>query len=158
MTLYQFFISVHLLGLCLGLGACSISYEISGFGFFKPDILRSGVKVFPIISRIIWVGLFLLIGSGIGLVIVAKEAYGDVLHSWPFYLKLIATGIAALNGLYLNFIVTPALEKAVELESFTRTKEYKKAMILGLIGGVISAGCWYGAFALGIYVFRILAG
>ncbi len=30
--------------------------------------------------------------------------------------------------------------------------------ILGAIGAVISFGCWYGAFALGMYVFRILLG
>jgi hypothetical protein len=31
-------------------------------------------------------------------------------------------------------------------------------MILGLIGGVISFSCWYGAFGLGIYVFQIMGG
>ncbi len=158
MSLYQFFAIMHVFGLDIGLGACSVTYVIAFIGLFKPDVMRASVRLFSMISVIIWIGLFLLIASGIGLVIVAGEMYGEDLYTWPFYLKLIATGIAAFNGVFLNVIVTPAWEKVVKLDNFTKTPEYRRVAILGIIGGAISFGSWYGAFVLGMYVFRIMLG
>lgn len=155
MSLYVALSTMHQLGLDIGLGACTVTYVVSAYGMIKPKIMPKAVALFQIISFIIWFGLFLLVASGIGLWLTSKDVYGEALQSKIFYLKLVFAGMATINGLFLNFIVTPAFEKSVNLEDFVHTKEYRKAMILGFIGGVISFTCWYGAFFTGIYVFKI---
>ena len=156
MSLYVIFSTIHLLGLDMGLGTCTVTYVISAYGMFKPSIMPKAVSLFKLLSFIIWAGLILLVVSGIGLSIVSKETYGELLQSSFYHWKLILVAVATLNGFYLNLIVTPKFEKAVALENFVKTKEYRNAMILGTIGGFISFACWYGAFFLGVYVFRIM--
>ena len=153
-SLYSILVTIHQLGLDIGLGTCTVTYAVSTYGLFKPSIMPQAASFFKLFSLLIWVGLALLVISGIGLSITSREVYGEALKGWPFYVKLIFVGIATLNGLYLNFIVTPAIEKAVKLEDFAHTKEYFRAMVLGLIGGFISATSWYGSFFFGIYVFK----
>ena len=157
LSLYVVFASAHLIGLIFGLGGVTATDMISAYGMhFKPDMLPKAVGVFKIISFMVWVGLFLLIASGIGLWITSIEIYGVNLSTWSFYLKLGLAGLATVNGLFLNLVVTPAFESSVKLADFTHTKEYRKAMILGFISGGISFVSWWGAFILGIYVFRML--
>ena len=156
MSLYVIFSTIHLLGLDMGLGTCTVTYVISAYGMFKPSIMPKAVSMFKLLSFIIWAGLFLLVVSGIGLSIVSKDTYGELLSSQFYHLKLILVGLATLNGLFLNLVVTPKFEKAVGLDNFVKTKEYRNAMILGTISGFVSFASWYGAFFLGVYVFRIM--
>ena len=157
LSLYVVFSALHIIGLIFGLGGVTATDIISAYGMhFKPDMLPKVVGVFKLISFMVWVGLALLVASGIGLWITSSDIYGGNLSGGPFYLKLALTGIATLNGLFLNIVVTPAFEKAVALGDFTKTKEYRKAMIVGFISGGISFVSWWGAFILGIYVFRML--
>jgi len=157
MSLYVVLAAAHLIGLVFGLGGVTATDMISAYGMhFKPDMLPKAVGVFKVISFMVWVGIFLLVASGIALWITSSDIYSGNLSTWAFYLKLALAGTATLNGLFLNLVVSPAFESSVQLEDFTHTKEYRKAMILGFISGGISFVSWWGAFILGIYVFRIL--
>lgn len=155
-SVYNIFYTLHLIGLIFGLGGVTATDMLSAYGLhFNPKVLPKVVGMFSTISLMIWIGLFLLIASGIGLWITSSEIYAN-LGSWQFYLKLALTGLATLNGLFLNIVVTPAWEKAVELENFQQTKEYRRAFKLGFLSGGLSFACWWMAFFLGVYIFRIM--
>lgn len=157
MSLNTILVAAHLLGLVFGLGGVAATDMISAYAMhFKPEMLPKAVGVFKIISFMVWIGIFLLVVSGAGLWYTSRELYGANLSSWQFYLKLALTALAIINGLFLNVVVTPAFEGAVALPDFQKTKEFRKAMILGFLSGGLSFVCWWGAFALGIYVFRIM--
>lgn len=155
MSWYVVLAAVHLIGLVFGLGGVTVTDVVNIYGFFKPSIMPKTVPLFKSISLVVWVGLFLLVSSGIGLTIVGKDIYGDALYSWLFYLKLTFTGIVLINGLFLNLVVTPAFEHSVHLPDFNKTKEFGKAKILGLISGGLSFISWWSAFFLGVYIFKI---
>ncbi|MEI7904434.1 MAG: hypothetical protein WCI43_03350 [Candidatus Firestonebacteria bacterium] len=157
MSLYFILVSMHVFGLIVGLGACTVTYVVSAYGMFNTKMMPKAVGVFKIISMLVWGGLFLLVASGIALCFTSSATYGDALKSKLFYLKLFLVVIETINGIFLNIVATPLLEKAVELPDFEKTPEYRKAMIIGGIGGLISATCWYSAFVLGLYIFRVLA-
>lgn len=157
MSLYTVLVSLHLIGLIFGLGGVTATDMISAYGMFvKPTMLPKVVGVFKVLSFLVWVGIFLLLASGAGLWITSSSIYGENLSSWPFYLKLVLSGVVVVNGLFLTLVVTPAFEKSVILPDYACTKEFRKAMLLGFISGGISFGSWWGAFLLGIYVFRIM--
>lgn len=155
---YFILVSAHVFGLVIGLGACTVTYVIGGIGMFKPKIMSGATGIFKIISLIVWIGLGILIVSGVLLLVFSGDIYGDAIKSKLFYMKMFLIVVEIINGLFLNIVVTPAMEKAVVLPNFETTPEYRKAQIIGGIGGFISASCWYGAFALGMYIFRIVAG
>jgi hypothetical protein len=152
------FSTMHLLGLDIALGTCTVTYAIGAIGIFKPDFMKRCYPLFWLFSMLIWIGWGLLVVSGIGLCMVSSDVYGSNIHDWPFYLKIVLTIVAAINGLFLSFVVTPLGEKAVELKNFATTNEYLKVTVMGIIGGIISFTCWYGAFALAIFAFRTLGG
>ena len=155
---YFVLVVAHVFGLVIGLGACTVTYVIGGYGMLKPKIMPSAVGVFKLISVIVWAGLGILIVSGILLLIVSHQTYGDAIKSKLFYLKMFLIVVEIINGLFLNLVVTPAMEKAAKLENFEKTPEYRHAQVIGAVGGFISSTCWYGAFALGMYIFRVVAG
>jgi uncharacterized membrane protein len=157
MSLYVVLSAFHLIGLIFGLGGVTATDIVSAYGMhINPKMMPKVVSLFKALSFMIWVGLFLLIASGIGLWLTSADIYGANLSTWQFYLKLGLTGLAALNGLFLNIIVTPMWENVVELENFRETKEYRIALFLGFISGGLSFASWWCAFGLGIWVFRIL--
>ena len=67
------------------------------------------------LSLIIWAGLLLLIGSGIGFIWLHQiDSPGSpLIYSEKLAAKLVIVGIILINGLVLNMKVTPMLEKMV---------------------------------------------
>ncbi len=163
---YVIFYTMHLIGLVFGLGGVTATDALSLYGFIKPQSLKKHVDSYTILSLIIWVGLFLLIVSGIALIYISKiEIGGDLasnmyelpLKSSAYIFMLALNGVIILNGLFLNFKVTPAFKNAVELEDFTATSEYKRALKLGVISGGISFLSWWGVFFINVYLFRVIS-
>jgi len=152
MSLYFMLVALHVFGLDVGIGTCTVTYVLGAYGMLNPKIMPKAVVVFKILSLLIWVGLFLLLTSGIALYFTSAATYGDAIHSKLFFMKMVFVVLLTINGLFLNIIVNPMMDKAVELPNFEKTPEYRKAL---LFAG-ISATCWYGAFSLGLYIFRLM--
>ncbi len=156
MSLYFMLVALHVFGLDVGIGTCTVTYVLGAYGMLNPKIMPKAVVVFKILSLLIWVGLFLLLTSGIALYFTSAATYGDAIHSKLFFMKMVFVVLLTINGLFLNIIVNPMMDKAVELPNFEKTPEYRKALLFGAIGAGISATCWYGAFSLGLYIFRLM--
>jgi hypothetical protein len=137
-------IIIHTLGFIVGLGAVTIT-DIFFFRFLKDNKITFEEKGnLDTLTRVIWVGLGVLVVSGVFLVV------GDsarLLSSAKFLLKVIVIGVITLNGLALNFYLSPRLQY-MTLEGKTHDRKLRKVAFA--LGGV-SIFSWYTAFFLGSF-------
>jgi uncharacterized membrane protein len=133
---------VHGIGFILGLGSATIT-DVLFFRFLK-DHQISGEEQdsFEAITRIIWVGLAILVLSGIMLYL---SDVGRLSVSPKFLIKLVVVGVIIVNGLLLNLIVSPRLRQL----SFDGTLPARHFRRLAFALGGISIVSWYSAFILG---------
>ncbi len=141
-------IGTHLLGLAVGLGGASIA-DMFFFKFLKDlRISEREAEVLRSMSQMIWLGLCILVISGVGLVLTNPAFY---FGSAKFLVKLIVIGVIITNGAFLNLYITPKLvhisfgdphkEKPDKLR---RDRRWAFAL------GAVSASSWYSAFILGL--------
>ena len=67
MAWLELFRVLHVIGLAFGLGGATIAAIISAKADKNPDIAPAAMKIIPSVSRLIWLGIILLIASGIGI-------------------------------------------------------------------------------------------
>lgn len=67
MVFYEIFDFLHFIGLIFGVGGATIANIISRKAEKDKDVSKASVKIMPSISKLIWIGLLLLIISGIAL-------------------------------------------------------------------------------------------
>lgn len=141
-------VGVHLFGLALGLGAATLA-DIFFFKFIKDfRISHEEAAILNTLSQIIWLGLALLMLSGIGLYLANAEALN---HSSKFLVKLVVVGVILVNGMFLNLMIAPRLVQisfggphAHVPGELTRLRRIAFAL------GAISMTSWYSAFTLGM--------
>lgn len=147
-------IGVHLFGLAIGLGGATMA-DLFFFKFLRD--LRISVReadVLRAISQFIWLGLALLVISGIGLVLTDPVGY---FSSTKFLVKMMVVLVIIVNGAFLNLSITP---KLVHISFGDPHRHYKGELRadrrLAYALGAISASSWYSAFILGLTPFVLL--
>lgn len=144
-------LSIHLFGVVIGFGGAVIA-DILFFKFLNDErISKSEANVLRTMSLIIWAGALVLICSGILLLLSDLERYTT---SAKFLLKMVVVGVIVLNGIVLNFVVTPKLE-SLHFGELKTPEELKTEKVRGLVfaTGAISAVSWWTAFILGLLKF-----
>lgn len=146
---YKFFVvALHLLGFALGVGGATIT-DTFFFKFLKDyHISKWEAKILHQVSQVIWVGLGILILSGIGLYLPNMEALN---MSTKFISKVIIVAIILLNGILLNMYISP---KMINI-SFRKKHKHHPGELLRLrraafASGAVSIVSWYSAFLLGM--------
>jgi hypothetical protein len=141
--LRQALLTLHLIGLALGLGGAGIA----DFSFFRA--VRMGDRITPetvawmrSVSQVVWVGIGLLTLSGFGLFLMKPHFY---LASAGFLAKMVFVGILIINGLFLNFYTTARLTTFNFSQIYTRRDAAWKVRKLSFIFGAVSAVSWYAA-------------
>lgn len=137
----------HLLGLTAAVGSVIVS-DVLFWALEKKERPERIIHTFPYLSKVVWVGLIILIISGIGLVI-RETVY---LYATIFWIKMFFVVIIIINGLFLNLKVSPSL-----LKYYSSSQEFSPNDILHLkaqahISGVISFLSWITAFLLGVFL------
>lgn len=134
---------VHLVGFALGLGGATMSDIM----FFKS--IRSGkfstaqLDTLTTLSRVIWIGLGLLIISGLSIfaMIYSEQGSLPMLSSPRWQAKLTLVGIVLVNGLVFKYSIFPFLrrnaDQAVSLQTFG-SKLWRLAL-----SGAVSIVSWY---------------
>ena len=126
---------MHDFGIALGVGGATIAFLISKKAEKKPEISQATGFLMESISKLIWVGLLLLIVSGIGLTAFIK---------WPVNIPLLIVKhaivlIIVINGIYLG-VNSKKLGKAIKEKNVLGINKLKlrlkKVGLLNLI-------CWY---------------
>ncbi|TVR37343.1 MAG: hypothetical protein EA390_00135 [Balneolaceae bacterium] len=136
-------ITVHLLGLVLGLGGALI-LDVMIFHFLNNLTISSREAVIMhLISQMIILGLALLIVSGFALTLISPEVY---LENPRFLMKMTAVGVVTINGVLLNLFVVPKMEQI----SFQKGEiEKNTGLIRGaFVAGAVSMISWLSVFIL----------
>lgn len=138
--LFQIFLTVHILGIALGMG----SALVADFSFFRT--IRQGDQIsaetvvwMRSFSSAVWIGLLLMFISGLAMFFTDTDKY---LHSIGYIFKMILIVILMINGLFLNCYSTAKLTTFNFSQKYTRRDASWKARKLSFIFGAISSTTW----------------
>ena len=140
------FLIAHLIGIALGAG-----------GAYMSDVLffhDRSIPTLKLASRVVWIGLAIIVLSGIGLFSLNAAGY---LHSAKFLLKMTVVLVIAINGYVFHRVHMPKLEQGI----FTRGLAVSGAIsitswTLAIILGALSHISVSYLFGLGLYVLLLL--
>lgn len=143
-----FIVGVHLFGLAIGLGGATMA-DMFFFKFLRDlRISEREAEVLRSISQFIWLGLAILVVSGIGLVLPDSAFY---FSSPKFQVKMLVVLVVIVNGAFLNLYITP---KLIHISFGDPHKHYqgelRRDRRLAYALGAVSAISWYSAFILGL--------
>ncbi len=144
---HEFIVTLHFLGVALGLGGATIT-DIFFFKFLKDfRISEWEADVMRTLSQVIWFALALLILTGLGLYLPEAQ---ELNQSAKFLVKMIAIAVIIVNGAFLNLLIAPKLVKI----SFGEKHEHQPGELhherkIAFALGAISIVSWYSAFILG---------
>lgn len=138
--LFQLFLTIHLIGLAMGLGGAFVA----DYSFFRSvkqadRISPETVNWMRSFSRMVWAGLLLLAISGAGLVLLNPRLY---LESAGFLFKMLLILILIINGLFLNFYSTARLTTFNFSQKYQVRDEAWKVRKISFIVGAISTTTW----------------
>ncbi len=144
-------VGAHLVGVVIGFGG-AIMADIFFFKFLKDfKISDDESKLLHSFSQIIWMGLGIIITSGILIFLTNPDGY---LESSKFLAKMFIVGVIAINGFFLNILISPNLTKIPFGEIATpEEKKFRNFRKLAFGLGAISATSWWITFALGVTTF-----
>ena len=143
------FLLIHSVGFVLGLGGATIT-DILFFRFLKDRVIsQHEAEVMDTLSQVIWIGLGLLILSGVALYLPEMARLNE---SSKFMVKALVVGIILINGVLLNLIVAPKIVsisfRGKDLDHKNEPRHLRK---LAHVFGAISIVSWYTAFILGSF-------
>lgn len=138
---------LHLIGVALGVGAATIS-DIFFFKFLKDfRISKFESEILSTLSQIIWLGVGLLVLSGLGLFIPEIAKFGA---SSKFLTKMFIVVVIVLNGVFLNFYISPRLiDISFGKEHNHQAGELRMFRRVAFGSGAVSLSSWYLTLILG---------
>ena len=145
-TLHHIFLIIHILGTALGAGA-AFTGDILFLRFVKKKLLsKDESQTLQVIGKIVWIGLFILLLSGIGLALERPEIF---LHSGKFWAKMTVVAVLTINGLLFLLLHRPVIEKSVG-KKFSPTSEIIQKRSGIVLSGAISVLSWNFVIILGV--------
>jgi uncharacterized membrane protein len=146
MDLRHVIILIHALAAAAGLGTV-LTTDYLFFSFVKNGrISEQQVATMKKLSEVIWIALVVLILSGVYLALT-KAGLG---HSSKFLIKLVAVAALTINGLFLNFFVTPRMSKIAFADNVMQPgDEPDRIRKIAVFAGGVSIFSWVLSFILG---------
>jgi len=141
-------LAVQFFGLVLGLGGATISDTLF-FKFLKDlRISKFEANVLHSLSQIIWLGLGIVVVSGLALYVPNAESLNT---SAQFLVKVIGVIVITINGAFLNLYIAPKLIQITFGQWHEHVEgELRKARKAAFAMGAISLISWYSVFLLGL--------
>jgi len=140
----QLLVIIHLFGLALGAGAAFVS-DFTFVGALKDrTFTRHELNTLELLSKIVWLGLGVLILSGFFIFLGSTDA---LLDSSKFLAKMTVVAIIAINGLLFKFVHIPKLNRLVDQDVSKLDNPRLKGMF---ISGGLSGVSWATALILGV--------
>lgn len=142
----SYVVLLHLLGFALGVGGATIS-DVLFLRFLKDfKITIEEKNILQLMSQIVWVGLLIIVVSGVGLFLPESA---ELLESAKFLTKMIVVAVIILNGALLNLLITPKLLTIAWKTNGIDVKSTSRMSNLAFASGAVSFISWYTAFFLG---------
>jgi uncharacterized membrane protein YhdT len=139
----DYHLSVHMLGVAMGLGGTLVIDIMFSHFMKKYTISKRESVIMHLISQMIIFGLFLLILSGIALMIADFTRFNE---NPRFLMKMIVVLVVMINGGLLNLYLTPQMKK-ISLKEKDRGN-YEKLTRISFALGAVSIVSWLAAFLL----------
>jgi hypothetical protein len=136
---------VHLFGVALGAGSAFLSDGMFFKSIKDQKINLTEVGFLKLGSSIVWIGLILLVVSGIGLFLQDPSGY---LASSKFLAKMTIIAALIINGLIFHTTHVPRIMRHVDHHLPSSDEFMRKRMFL-LASGAISVTSWVSAIILG---------
>ena len=141
---------LHIIGTALGVGSATVS-DYLFFTFTRNGKLtKDEFATLKTVSNVVWVGLFILVLSGLGFVLLylsGHEAVQGVYSPDKIWAKVTMVSIILINGLVLHRKVLPLFEKRLN-KTFVTPAFIKKSPLI-FSAGALSAVSWYTTLILG---------
>jgi hypothetical protein len=142
MTLATIF---HLLGAVIGMGGAFASDLIFFSSIRDEKVSRTEMRFLRLGGKMVWLGLAIIVASGIALVAENPERY---LASPKFLAKMTIVAVLIVNGVLFHLVHIPRLERHAGTH-FPSSDEFVRNVPILLASGAISTVSWLGAFVLG---------
>ena len=135
---------VHVAGAIISIGAVTGADLFLLLFKLKPSKWgRTMIKIAPILSLQVWIGLLLTSLSGIFLLLPLEG-----LEQLPiFQLKMVLVLVLFLNGIFLNTWINPKFEELLP-EWEQKTNRVKKFMAIAGISTALSFVSWWGVILI----------
>lgn len=143
---------LHILGVVFGLGGATVT-DVMFFRFMRNyRVDESEAAIMKILSIVVWVGLGVLIVSGLAMFLPRWELF---VGSDRFLMKMTVVAVVLINGLALNLWLQPRARRISFVEPGSpltegEVRERVRVRRMAFALGSISVVGWYGAFALAV--------
>lgn len=141
------FTILHLFGVVLGAGGAFASDWIFLTSVRDGRISRTEARFIKLSSRMVWIGLAIIVLSGLGLFWSNPAGY---LAAPKFLAKMTIVGIIILNGLIFHFSHLPRIHRHTN-EHFPSSDEFMRRRSLLVASGAVSLTSWASALILGAW-------
>lgn len=139
------YLIAHIFGAILGAGGAFTS-DAMFFSTIKDGrINKDELRFMKLGGKLVWLGLSLLIISGIFLFLTDPATY---IASGKFLAKMSIVGIIAINGLIFHLVHIPHIQGHLGIK-FTHSKTFMKRASFIFISGAISMVSWISTVILG---------
>lgn len=136
---------VHLLGVAVGAGGALMSDFFFMVMTKDKKLDKSEFKVLKAGGVFVWIGLFLLIVSGMLIFSTNPQGY---LNSSKFLLKMLVVLVLTINGIFFHVAHIPRL-KGVVGKNMVKSKHFLKESRHMYMSGAVSVTSWVAALLLG---------
>ena len=136
---------IHLFGVALGAGGAYVSDGMFFQSIKDKMLTQTEIGFMQLGSRITWLGLGLLLVSGIGLFLTDPASYSQ---SSKFQIKMLIVLVLTINGIYFHLSHIPFLKERQNKKFSELPKLVEKRTKL-IFSGVVSVASWSLAIALG---------
>lgn len=136
----------HILGAVIGAGGALYSDILFFKALSDKKVDEKELSLLKILSGFVWLGLILLIISGVGMFALDPQAY---MYSTKFIAKMAIVFILFINGLFFHIFHIPFIGRRARLreELFTNTPGLEGARLV--LSGIVSITSWFFALVLG---------
>lgn len=145
LTIRSLVLIFHLIGIGVGFGGAIASDFVFTSAIRDWKINATEYKILKILSRMVWIGISLLIASGLMLVWLNPELY---LESPKFWAKMTVVAILFVNGVVFHVKHIPIIGRCLDTDLRTNRLFIKSSRTL-FISGAISMVSWFSALVLG---------
>ena len=135
---------LHIVASAIALGSVAVSDFLHLKGLRNHKIEKKILPIYPYISKLIFIALGIIIVTG-GILLYNKSS---LLNSSFFQLKMAMVLIVIVNGIFLNYRISPRLEKNVKKNHPKKTTT--KLILESSLFGSISIVSWLGVFILAL--------
>lgn len=150
MELSLFITLFHIIGVAIGVGGATVSDVLFFRALADRKISKDELALLHTLGLMLWVGLFILIASGLGFLGLQYANTGAVhyLNDTWFQAKMTIIAILSTNALVMHWYIFPFMEAHTGKVLDFATMSPKLALFATT--GVVSITSWYTALVLGV--------